>query len=53
MEMQTYGANSFTCRGSILCNALADDIKVCINVAAFKKKIKDWEGENCNYELCR
>ena len=34
-----------TFRGSILWDALADEIKTCDNVAAFKKNIIAWKGE--------
>ena len=39
IKAQTCGANSITCRGSILWNVLTDQIKACTNMAAFKKKI--------------
>jgi len=44
-KTQTHGANSITFRGSILWNALTDDIKAFTNMAAFKKKIRSWKGE--------
>ena len=48
-----YGINSIAFRGSILWNALSDDIKTSENVAGFKKKIIGWKGKNCNCRLCR
>ena len=45
IKTQTYGANSITFRGSILLDALTDDIKACTNMAALKKKIIGWKGE--------
>ena len=35
----SHGVNSVTFRGSICWNALADDIKTCDNVVAFKKEM--------------
>ena len=35
----SHGVNSVTFRGSILWNALTDDITTCDNVVAFKKKM--------------
>ena len=45
IKTQTYGVNSITFRGSILWNALSDDIKTCDNVVAFRKKVIAWKGE--------
>jgi len=39
IKTQPYRANSITFRGSILWNALTNDIKAGTNVAAFKKKV--------------
>ena len=50
---QTCGAHSITFRGSILWNALTDDIKVCTNMTALKKKVIRWKWESCNCKLCR
>ena len=52
IKTHTFGLNSVTFRGSILWNALGDDIKICENVAAFKKKIKTWKGANCSCKVC-
>ena len=43
IKTQTYGAKSITMRGSILWNALTDDINACTNMAAFKKKVIGWK----------
>ena len=51
IKTQKYRINSIAFRGSILWNAINDDIKTSENVAAFKKKIIDWKGENCNCRL--
>jgi len=51
IKTQTHIANSITFRGSILWNALTNDIKACTNVAAFKKKVIGWKVESC--KLCR
>ena len=53
IKTQTHGVNSITFRGSILWNALSDDIKTCDNVVAFKKKVIAWKGEICSCRLCR
>ena len=53
IKTQKYGINSIAFRGSILWNALSDNIKTSENVAAFKKKIIGWKGGNCNCRLCR
>jgi len=52
IKTQTYGANSITFRGSILWNALTDDVKGCTNMTAFKRKVIGWRGESCNCKLC-
>ena len=52
IKTHAFGTHSLTFRGSILWNALSDDMKICKNVAAFKKKIKTWKGANCSCELC-
>ena len=52
IKTHTFGTHSLTFRGSILWNALSDDMKICKNVAAFKKKIKTWKGANCSCKLC-
>ena len=52
LKTHAFGRHSVTFRGSILWNTLSDDIKSCENVAAFKKKIKTWNGVNCSCKLC-
>ena len=52
MKTYTFGTHSLTFRGSILWNALIDDMKRCKNVAAFKNKIKTWKGANYSCKLC-
>ena len=53
IEAQTCGANSIIFGGSILWNALTDDIKACTNMAAFKQKVVGWKEEICNCKLFR
>ena len=45
IKTQTYEVNSITCRGSILSNALTNDIKAFTYMAAFKKQIIGWKGK--------
>ena len=52
IKTHTFGTHSLTFRGSLLWNSLIDDIKMCKNIAAFKKKIKTWKGANCSCKLC-
>ena len=52
IKTHTFGTHSLTFRGSLLWISLSDDIKMCKNIAAFKKKIKTWKGANCSCKLC-
>ena len=52
IKTHTLGTHSLTLRGSLLWNALSDDIKNYKNITAFKKKIKTWQGANCSCKLC-
>ena len=38
-------------RGSILWNAISDEIKSSQSKASFKVKIKSWNGDNCNCNI--
>ena len=53
IKTQTFGANAITFIGGILWDALTDNITAYTNVAAFKKKVVGWKGENCNCRFCR
>ena len=39
------GFNSIVFRGSILWNAISDEIKSSKSIASFKRKIKSWNGD--------
>ena len=43
---------SIVFRGSILCNAISDEIKSSQSIASFKHKIKSWNGDDCNCNIC-
>ena len=46
------GLNSIVFRGSILWNAISDEIKSSQSIASFKLKIKSWNGDDCNCNIC-
>ena len=46
------GFNSIVFRGSILWNAISDEIKSSQSIASFKRKIKSWNGDYCNCNIC-
>ena len=46
------GLNSIVFRGSILWNAISDEIKSSQSIASFKRKIKAWDGDDCNCNIC-
>ena len=46
------GLNSIVFRGSILWNAISDEIKSSQSIASFKRKIKSWNGDDCNCNIC-
>ena len=46
------GLNSIVFRGSILWNAISDAIKSSQSIASFKLKIKLWNGDDCNCNIC-
>ena len=54
----TYSQNcfkrlKFNCiRGSFLWNTMSDEIKSSQSIAAFKRKIKSWNGDDCNCNIC-
>ena len=48
-----FGIESLSFRGSLLWNSLSDQIKSLPKVAAFKKAIKHWLCDNCNYRICK
>ena len=46
------GFNSIVFRGSILWIAISDEIKCSQSIASFKRKIKSWNGDYCNHNIC-
>ena len=46
------GLNSIVFRGSILWNAISDEKKSSPAIDSFKVKIKSWNGDNCNCNIC-
>ena len=46
------GLNSIFFRGSILWNAISDEIKSSQSIASFKRKIKSSNGDDCNCNIC-
>ena len=55
IEARTFGTHSLTFSGSLLWNALSDDIRNCKNIAAFKKNLKPRKGQTAaeNYVINR
>ena len=52
-KTRSYGINSMRFRGSILWNSLPNSLKSCSNLAEFKRRIKTWDGSQCNCLNCR
>ena len=46
------GLNSIVFRGSILWNAISDEIKSSQSIASFKRRIKSWNGDDYNCNIC-
>ena len=46
------GLNSIVFRGSILWNAISDELKSSQSIASFKRKIKSWNRDDCNCNIC-
>ena len=46
------GFNSIVFRGSIPWNAISDEIKSSQSIASLKRKIKSWNGDDCNCNTC-
>ena len=49
---QRYGINSLSLRGSLLWNALSDDLKLTTSLVKFKIEIRCWDGNNCTCYIC-
>ena len=48
VNSQRYGIRSLSFRGSLLWNALSDEIKLATSINNFKKEIRQWDGRNCS-----
>ena len=46
------GLNSIVLRGSILWNAISNEVKSSQSIASFKRKFKSWNGDDCNCNIC-
>ena len=44
LNSQRYGISSLSFRGSLLWNAISDEIKLATSINNFKKKIQQWDG---------
>ena len=53
IKTQGYGQESLSFRGSLLWNTLDDSVKNEPTLSAFKRRIKDWAGDNCTCKICR
>ena len=49
----TFGTNSLKSLGPKVWNSLPGHLKCCENLEAFKKMIKNWDGEICSCNGCR
>ena len=47
VNSQRYGICYLSFRGSVLWNALSDEIKLATSINNFKKEIQQWNGRNC------
>ena len=52
VNSQRYGINSLSFRGSLLWNALSDEVKLTTSAKNFKKEILHWDGKNCTCHIC-
>ena len=52
VNTQCNGINSLSFRGSLLWNALSDEIKLTTSAKSFKKEIRHWDGKNCTCHIC-
>ena len=48
-----YGLASISFLGCKLWHGIPTDIKQSLNISIFKKRIKEWKGDDCNYQLCK
>ena len=52
-QSHRYGLNSLSFRGSLLWNALDDELKRAETLKSFKRGIKDWDGNACKCLICK
>ena len=52
VSSQSYGLNSLSFRGSLLWNAIDDEMKQSPSLEIFKKEIRSWDGINCECFIC-
>ena len=48
-----YGLESISFLGCKLWHGISTDIKQSLNISIFKKRIKEWKGDDCNCRLCK
>ena len=52
-QSHRYGLNSLSFRGSLLWNALDDELKRAETLRSFKRGIKEWDGKACKCLICK
>ena len=52
VKTSTYGLSSLSFRDSILWKILPGSNTSLQNIKMFKRMIKNWEGEKCNFYIC-
>ena len=52
-QSHRYGLNSLSFRGSLLWNALDDELKRAETLRSFKRGIKEWDGNACKCLICK
>ena len=52
-QSHRYGLNSPSFRGSLLWNALDDELKRAEILRSFKRGIKEWDGNACKCLICK
>ena len=52
VNSQHLGISSLSFRGSLLWNALSDEIKLATSISNFKKEIQQLDGRNCKCHIC-
>ena len=48
-----FGVESIAFLGCKLWHGISNDIKQSLNISIFKKRIKEWKGDECNCRLCK